>query len=317
MLMIIPNVFAAQRANHRNPFGIGCIRSHEYARLAVLRGGSSSSTAPTGSYYKDSTLPSHNDVPPSQYANTNENRYDEQYYDPPQTSSEDAEDPFHETVQERLDQWRTAQLENASKYQESPRDDKGRMKLLTSVGKGSRAAIFFFLMWRNVHLYETAVAVSASTAVRRLILTVPLIVLFIANMAGAVVSLTTPTHASKKRLKAILNLDKLVEVLLFVYSVVRLTVWPNPYTLREVYIGNCLHSAFFLLQCQAFTRLSWDETSAPPMSTYTTTSQQQQRQQEMQGAAPVEGLSSDTREDWYYDSSRSGQQDQRQSGSVF
>jgi hypothetical protein len=185
-------------------------------------------------------------------------------FEPPVTVS--STDPVQETVQERLDQWRSVQMANSAQYQTSLHDDQGRMKLLTSVGKGSRASIFFFLMWRDVSLYETA---SVRSNLSRMVLSVPLIFLFIGNMAGAIVSLTSPSQATKKRLKAILNLDKLVEMLLLVYSVIRLTVWPSRYTPREVYIGNCLHSAFFLLQCQGFTRLSWDENAGQPISSYT------------------------------------------------
>ena len=47
-------------------------------------------------------------------------------------------DPFQETVQDRVDHWRHQLQENAAQLQQSPRDDKGRLKLLTSVGKGSR-----------------------------------------------------------------------------------------------------------------------------------------------------------------------------------
>jgi hypothetical protein len=185
-------------------------------------------------------------------------------FEPPVTAS--ATDPVQETVQERLDQWKSVQMANSAQYQTSLHDDQGRMKLLTSIGKGSRAVIFFFLMWRDVSLYETA---SVRSNLSRMVLSVPLIFLFMGNMAGAIVSLTSPSHASKKRLKAILNLDKLVEMLLLLYSVIRLTVWPSRYTPREVYMGNCFHSAFFLLQCQGFTRLSWDENAAQPLSSYT------------------------------------------------
>jgi hypothetical protein len=31
---------------------------------------------------------------------------------------------------------------------------------------------------------------------------------------------------------------------------------------REVFVSNTLHSVFFILQCQAFTRLTWDENAA-------------------------------------------------------
>jgi succinate dehydrogenase hydrophobic anchor subunit len=178
------------------------------------------------------------------------------------------DDPFHETVQERVDYWRTQQRQQAAANMYSPRDEKGRMKLLTSVGKGSRALIFFVLMWRDVHLYE--VADQLKSGLTRLFFVIPLAVLFIANMAGAVASITSPSQSAKKRLKAILNLDKLLEVLLIVFYFLRLTIAPSKYTPREIYISNTLHSVFFILQCQAFTKMSWDETAAQPVNSYTT-----------------------------------------------
>ena len=176
------------------------------------------------------------------------------------------EDPFHETVQSRVDTWRTQQREYAEATRTSPRDEQGRMKLLTSVSKGSRAVIFFILMFRNIHLYE--VADQTHKGLVRIFCVVPLAFLFIANLAGVVSSLTSPSHSAKKRLKAILNLDKFLELCLIVFYFVRLTFLPSKYTPREMYIANTFHSLFFLIQCQAFTRLSWDESAAAPIGSY-------------------------------------------------
>jgi hypothetical protein len=182
------------------------------------------------------------------------------------------EDPFHETVQQRVDNWKTTQREQAESMMQSPRDAQGRVKMLTSVSKGSRAIIFFFLMWRDVHLYEVADQVTKGLG--RLLLVTPLCLLFVANMAGAVASLTSPSHSAKRRLKAILNCDKLVEALLILFSFMRLTVFPSKHVPREIYIANVLHSFVFILQCQAFTRLSWDENAAQPMHSYVQQPQQ-------------------------------------------
>lgn len=173
--------------------------------------------------------------------------------------------PMHETVQERVDNWRKMQAEQASQAQISARDEQGRVKLLTSVSKGSRALIFFILMWRCTALYE--IADKTRNGMARLILVVPLAFLFIGNMAGAVASLTSPSHSAKKRLKAILNLDKLVEAALIVYSFLRLTILPSVTTPREIYIASIMHSVFFILQCQAFTKLSWSE-QGPTIQSY-------------------------------------------------
>lgn len=111
------------------------------------------------------------------------------------------------------------------------------------------------LLWRDVHLYE--VADNALKGLSRLLIVTPLCILFMANLAGVVASLTSPSGSAKKRLKAILNLDKLVESLLIIYNFIRLTIWPSKFIPREMYIANTLHSVFFLLQSQAFTRVTW------------------------------------------------------------
>lgn len=139
----------------------------------------------------------------------------------------------------------------------NPRDEQGRMKLIASVSKGSRAFIFFVLMWRDIHLFETADQSLKSGGVLRLMAVIPLTLLFIGNMAGVVASFTSPGHATKKRMKAILNLDKIVEVLLLGWYFLRLTVLPSKFIPRELFIANTLHSVFFLIQCQAFTRVTW------------------------------------------------------------
>jgi hypothetical protein len=177
--------------------------------------------------------------------------------------TQENQDPFQESVQDRVDEWRNNQREYAASLRDSPRDEKGRFKLLTSVSKGSRALIFFVLMWRDIHLYE--IADQSRTGIARLVLVVPLTILFIANMAGAVASLTSPSHSAKRRLKGILNLDKLLEVLLIVFYLIRLTIAPSKYTPREIFISNTLHSVFFIIQSQAFTKLSWDESAGMPV----------------------------------------------------
>jgi hypothetical protein len=181
----------------------------------------------------------------------------------PTDPTQENQDPFQESVQDRVDKWRSSQIEYAASLRDSPRDEQGRFKLLTSVSKGSRALIFFVLMWRDIHLYE--IADQSRTGIARLVLVVPLTLLFVANLAGAVASITSPSHSAKRRLKGILNLDKLLEVLLIVFYLIRLTIAPSKYTPREIFISNTLHSVFFIIQSQAFTKLSWDESAGMPV----------------------------------------------------
>eukprot|EP00934_Nitzschia_sp_Nitz4_P004727 Nitzschia sp. Nitz4//scaffold1_size375055//319368//320405//NITZ4_000329-RA/size375055-augustus-gene-0.694-mRNA-1//1//CDS//3329541204//4717//frame0 len=173
--------------------------------------------------------------------------------------------PFqHEPVQQRVDRWRQEQLSYSQSMtpedEANPRDAQGRVKLLASVSRGGRALIFFLLMWRDVHLLEVAdMALKGKLGGRlRMFGVIPLSLLFLANMIGVVCSLQF-LQFKKAHMKAILNLDKTVEILLLIWYFIRMTVYPSKYVPREKFISDMLHSVFFLIQCQAFTRVTWDE----------------------------------------------------------
>lgn len=226
---------------------------------------------------------------------TNENVMAEE---PPAIPNTGEDVPFQEAFQDRIDNWRTYQLEHAEEQRSSlsPRDEQGRMKLLTSATKATRAFTFFLLMWRNVHLYE--VVDQKLKGYLRYAGVFPLTFLFIANMAGVVASLTSSSHSSKKRLKAILNLDKLMELYLIVWHIGKLLFSTSNLVPREIYISHILHSVFFVIQCQTVTRFVWDEAlhvAQQPSGTYRDqdygdsndddqTIQQQQQQQQMTGS---------------------------------
>ena len=143
-----------------------------------------------------------------------------------------------------------------AQQQANPRDEQGRMKLLASIGKGSRAVIFFVMALRHLHLFE--VADKQLKGLTRLSVVIFLMALFVGNIAGIVMNLSgSMGHNTKKRLKAILNLDKLVELWLLNWYVVRLTLLPSKYVPREFFVASFMHSIFFLIQCQAYTRVSW------------------------------------------------------------
>jgi hypothetical protein len=196
------------------------------------------------------------------------------YYIPSSASSQsipDTNDPehiFHETVQERVDRWRESQMETygqqiSPEQEANPRDAQGRSKLLLNASKAARAVIFFVLMMRDIYFFEMIDQCIKEKGIKRVITRTLVTTLFLGNMAGAVGSLTTVGHSAKKRFKAILNLDKLAEICLLIWNFLRLTIFPSKYVLREVYIAGMIHSLFFLLQAQAFTRLTWDESVAP------------------------------------------------------
>jgi len=171
-----------------------------------------------------------------------------------------------ETFEDRAAAWRQYQQEQqevrTAAEAASPTDESGRMKLLATVSNASICLFFFILMWRSVHHYETA-DVAFKGNVRLFMVLLP-VVLFLGNMAGCVASLTSPSHSAKKRLKAILNLNKLLEGTLFIYNVIRLTVFPSTFVAREIYVGRTMTNFIFLLQCQLFTKVAWNAAKQMP-----------------------------------------------------
>ncbi len=186
-------------------------------------------------------------------------------FDPYYPSSQASSIPMdHESVEDRLAAWRQQQqfkYENQSPLDEAnPRDDDGRMKLLASVSKGSISLFFFILMWRSVHHYELADQSFKGTI--RLMMVFPTVLLFLGNMIGCVASLMSSSSANasrnaKKRMKAVLNLNKLVELCLITYNVFRLIFFPSKYIVKEIYVGRTLTNFLFIVQCQLFTKVTW------------------------------------------------------------
>jgi hypothetical protein len=247
--------------------------------LADLRGGQSVPDDPhqQHAYY---THPDANDGnssnPPTMYEDGFAN-YNPSYLPESTGISNDPEHLFQESVQERVDRWKADQMEQYGKLsaqdEANPRDARGRLKLLQNVSKGSRAIIFFIAMWRNMYLLELA-DLSLKGGLRMLVRTC-LAMLFVGNMAGTVASIMSPGHATKNRLKGILNLDKLVEFGLLCWSFLRITVLPARLVPRETFFAGIMHSVFFILQMQAFTRLTWDDGVAPVVSNQKTNSPSQ------------------------------------------
>lgn len=186
---------------------------------------------------------------------------------------------YRETVEARIDAWRRQQQQlqqtQSALDAASAVDEHGRFKLFTTVSRVSVSFFFFILMWRTVHHYELAdvtFGTGTSSAMLRTIVVTPLVILFLGEMMGAILGLTgglgigggpsdNASHATKKRLKGILNLHKAVELSMIVYNVGRLAILPSRYVMREVYIGRTIANFFFLMQAQLYTKLSWDDVS--------------------------------------------------------
>lgn len=171
-------------------------------------------------------------------------------------------------IQDRYDTWRAYQTAQSEAMQAAQFDENGRVKLLTSVSQGSRTVCFILFMLRSIHLYEVSHKAFTGSFLRMLAST-SMASLFVANLAGVVASLSASLKSRKKRLKAILNLNKLVEVVLLVRSFARLTLFPgNGFLPREKLIVSMFHSVVFLLQSHAITRFAWDENAAPTLESY-------------------------------------------------
>ncbi|KAL3826808.1 hypothetical protein ACHAXA_000634 [Cyclostephanos tholiformis] len=192
---------------------------------------------------------------------------------------------YRETVEDRIDAWRRQQqqLQRDQSVLDatSAVDEQGRLKLFSAVSRASVSFFFFILMWRTVHHYELADATFSSSSRRgggggssllRMIVVTPLVVLFLGEMMGAILGLTgglgiggggggNASQSTKRRLKGVLNLHKIVELSMIIYNVFRLAIWPSRYVMREVYIGRTIANFFFLMQAQLYTKLSWDEVS--------------------------------------------------------
>mmetsp|Transcript_8751 Transcript_8751/g.18285 ORF Transcript_8751/g.18285 Transcript_8751/m.18285 type:complete len:388 (+) Transcript_8751:270-1433(+) len=251
--------------------------NNKYYRETSLDGGQSLPGSQNGQYFSQNGMPQQNNL---------------------LETTDIGSDPMmmygqRETVEDRLAAWRMAQQERQKSQSiaeaASAIDEQGSFKLFTTVSRVSVSFFFFILMWRTVHHYELADATFGAAsmgnrnkrggvgqALLRAVIVTPLVILFLGEMMGAIFGLTGggTSHATKKRLKGILNLHKGVELVVMVYNVVRLAIVPSKYTPREVYIGRTISNFFFLMQAQLYTKLSWDDVSKtnvadfPPESYY-------------------------------------------------
>lgn len=137
-------------------------------------------------------------------------------------------------------------------------DDEGRTKLLTSMSRTSVPIVFFVLLTRSIHHYELADASFRGS--KRLLFVLPAVALFLCNLSGVVVGALTSINGrggTKRRLKAILNFNKFVEVLCGLYNVSRLAAFPSKYVPREVYVARTVTNFMFLSFCQIYTKITW------------------------------------------------------------
>mmetsp|Transcript_14713 Transcript_14713/g.22807 ORF Transcript_14713/g.22807 Transcript_14713/m.22807 type:complete len:255 (-) Transcript_14713:263-1027(-) len=150
------------------------------------------------------------------------------------------------------DSWE--QYEN-QQPQQSHYGEAKSFKPLELFSAPSVAITFFLMIWRSVHHFEIA---DSFKGAKRVFLVVPIVALFLGNLLACVTAFTSglSSHVSKRRSKAILNLDKLVELILFANNILKL-LFPSPYVAREIYIGGAIHNVMFILLCHSITKLSF------------------------------------------------------------
>ena len=197
---------------------------------------------------------------------------------PPSSLSPQSIDPITErgpAFEDHIAAWRQQQMERAKQFESLPPerqaavnaagvDDQGRTKLINTVSRSSLCFWFFILMWRAMAHYEMADTIRNQGL--RVIMVLPSVLLFIGNMLGCVISFTSSQqHGTKKRLKGLLNVNKLVEIIMFLYHFMRLTLFPNKYVPREVYVGKIVHNFMYLLASQMFTKVTWDAAVEAPV----------------------------------------------------
>mmetsp|Transcript_20938 Transcript_20938/g.24093 ORF Transcript_20938/g.24093 Transcript_20938/m.24093 type:complete len:297 (+) Transcript_20938:172-1062(+) len=167
------------------------------------------------------------------------------------------------SFEEQAAAWRKYQQENmmqqTPEQMHSPTDEQGRMKLFASTTRFSVGMWFFFLIFRSVHHFELADSVTKKNPLMKVFLGVPTVSLFVMNLIGFV-SVVLGTHQkgkTKKTLKAILNWNKLIEIICALYFTTRLTIFPSKNIPRELYIGQIIHNAVFVVMGQTFTKVAW------------------------------------------------------------
>ncbi len=135
-------------------------------------------------------------------------------------------------------------------------------RIMRTVGNTGVCILFMILTARATHLYELADQISG--AIRRALVTLPVVGLLCANLAGVLLSLVQSFSRNsriKTRLKAILTLNGLAEVLQVAYNSFKLVLGNDKWTPREAYVGRIFTSIWILTICYAFSTSRWDNSA--------------------------------------------------------
>jgi hypothetical protein len=152
-------------------------------------------------------------------------------------------------------------------------DERGQRKLILTptdrnqISKASLSIWFLVLLLRSLSHYETAGLLLLPRTSKRTflntflpkVLLIPPALLLVGNMLGFVLSITAATtHANKRKFKVLINMNQAMELFFTLYYFLRLTILPNTYVTKEIYVGKLFNCAFYLISSHMFTRVSWD-----------------------------------------------------------
>lgn len=136
---------------------------------------------------------------------------------------------------------------------------------MRTVGNTGVCILFMILTARATHLYELADQISG--AFKRYLVTIPVVGLLCANLVGVLLSLVQSFSRNsrlKTRLKAILTINGLAEVLQVGYNSFRLVLGNDKWTPREAYVGRIFTSIWVLTIVYAFSTSRWDNQAFSP-----------------------------------------------------
>lgn len=132
-------------------------------------------------------------------------------------------------------------------------------RIMRTVGNTGVCILFMILTARATHLYELADQISG--AFRRALIVLPVVGLLCANLVGVLLSLVQSFSRNsriKTRLKAILTINGLAELLQVAFNSARLVLGNDRFTPREAYVGRIFTSVWILTICYAFSTSRWD-----------------------------------------------------------
>lgn len=138
-----------------------------------------------------------------------------------------------------------------------------RQALTSSIG-----ALFIFLTWRTITVYELADQFSSATL--RYLSVAPTMLLFCANITGFILNCTRPLNF-KTLLKSILAMNVVREIVEVMYSTTMLLLNTQSSAIpREAYFGRLLSNAWFIFICLSFSKSRWVLQTTQPTGKYAT-----------------------------------------------